>query len=286
MKIKKILLFLLIGGLIGFSINFTFSFRRDSITFEYAAFIYAITGFIQQRRNIRLINYENFLLFWYIIFLISFGCLYYYSWDLPVLLTICIIGFLVGYLSAFFWTKKHLGKFIAIAWVIIVFIFNLIFVPRFLFTETANVPLVNLTPKFQLLDIKKNTTITNIQLKGKTVFLDFWNVHCGPCVRSFPKIDELYEHYRNDTNVCVYLVNCGIDSLADIKGFVTEKNIKTPVLYDSGGELTKKLEINGFPFHIILDREGKVRFNHLGYNKDEAAVFVNNMISEINSIAH
>lgn len=283
-KITYLILLFIIGGLIGFSINFTFSFRQNSIILVYAAFVYAITGFVQQRRIGKLIDYENVLLFWYILFLVVYACIYNYSWVISALLCVCFVAFLIGYYSALLWNKKHIGKIIAALWIIMIAVFDLVFIPWLTFKESINVSKVGASPEIKLVDLQKGIVISKGDLKGKTVFLDFWNVHCGPCIRSFPLIEQLYEHYKNDTNVRVYLVDCGIDSLADVKDFISEEKVKTPVLYDSGEELTKELKIRGFPFHIILDSKGTVRFNHLGFNKDEADVFVKEMITEIDKV--
>jgi len=35
------------------------------------------------------------------------------------------------------------------------------------------------------------------KLSGKVVLLDFWGIRCGPCLSSFPKLNELYDQYRH-----------------------------------------------------------------------------------------
>lgn len=40
-------------------------------------------------------------------------------------------------------------------------------------------------------------TMTLMEKRGKVILLDFWEVWCGPCLESMPKIDELYVEFRS-----------------------------------------------------------------------------------------
>ena len=51
------------------------------------------------------------------------------------------------------------------------------------------------------------TTFTPDDWKGKVVFLDFWATWCGPCIRSFPGVQKLYDKYKDNPNVVFAIVN-------------------------------------------------------------------------------
>ncbi|MCW3071145.1 MAG: alkyl hydroperoxide reductase/Thiol specific antioxidant/Mal allergen [Bacteroidetes bacterium] len=280
----KILLLIIIGGFIGFSVNFTWSFAQNSITFTYASIVFTIAGIVQQRRSVALLCYENFILLWYILFITVFAACYNYSWDLPVVFCVSIISFVIGYLSSALWKSSYTGKSLLALWIISIISFNLIVVPWYTF-KSAVVPVqLNSQPTFELMNLKDATKLKNDDLKGKVIFLDFWNIHCGVCIKEFPKLEELYQYYKSNPDVKVYIVNCGTDSIDDVNHFILERNIKIPALYDSNGKLTNALNIDGFPYSVIIDRTGTIRFNHLGYSKDESDVYVRNTIDEINSV--
>jgi len=55
-------------------------------------------------------------------------------------------------------------------------------------------------PKFSEGEVATDFTIKDnlklSDLKGNYVLLDFWGSWCGPCIREFPKLKELYSKYN------------------------------------------------------------------------------------------
>ena len=45
-------------------------------------------------------------------------------------------------------------------------------------------------------DFSINPDLKLSDLKGDYVLLDFWGSWCGPCIREFPKVSELYNNYH------------------------------------------------------------------------------------------
>jgi thiol-disulfide isomerase/thioredoxin len=41
-----------------------------------------------------------------------------------------------------------------------------------------------------------NRPINNEELKNKVILLDFWNIHCIPCIKSLPELQKLHDMYE------------------------------------------------------------------------------------------
>jgi len=46
-------------------------------------------------------------------------------------------------------------------------------------------------PDFELQTLN-GKVITSNELKGKIILLDFWDTHCGPCIKLMPHMEKLY----------------------------------------------------------------------------------------------
>jgi thiol-disulfide isomerase/thioredoxin len=99
--------------------------------------------------------------------------------------------------------------------------------------------------------------------KDKLVLLDFWEVWCGACIISLPKVQVLYEKYK-DRGLQVYGIIHEKENLGTAKLITQKRKINLPMLL--GNEQSKKnYSINAVPVYILIDKTGKIIFVTEGY---------------------
>lgn len=117
-----------------------------------------------------------------------------------------------------------------------------------------------------------NAQINLTQYRGKVVYVDFWASWCGPCKKSFPKLDSLRARY-GARGFEVIAINLD-ENIADAKTFLTRTPVSFPIAYDPSGKVAEQYKLKGMPTGYILDRQGVVRHIVVGFNesKDTAAI--------------
>jgi len=123
--------------------------------------------------------------------------------------------------------------------------------------------------------------------KGKIIILDFWNTACPICFKKFPDFNNLYLHYKNDTNLVLYAVNLKLKQRTSeqISSTVSNLNYDFPFLFttDSSSKiLRKQLNITGVPSFVMIDYNGKVRYS--GAFITDEKVIVNNAYQMIDAL--
>lgn len=100
------------------------------------------------------------------------------------------------------------------------------------------------------------------EFNGKVVLLDFWYMGCIPCRNLIEHvIAPLAKHYRHDPDVQVILVS--LDDQEQLKRSIAQGVIpkEAIALYTENQKfqhpLIKKLKIPGYPYPMLLDKEGK-----------------------------
>lgn len=119
------------------------------------------------------------------------------------------------------------------------------------------------------------TTITPDDWKGKVVFIDFWATWCGPCIRSFPGLQKLYDKYKNNPDVIFAVVNVWErveDRFASVKTFLSKNPYTFPILFDLKDEMVKGYGVTGIPSKFILDKNGIGRFMEVGLAEEQTFI--------------
>ena len=138
-------------------------------------------------------------------------------------------------------------------------------------------------------DIKAiDFTLTNLEgekvalsdSKGKVVVLDFWATWCGPCIGSFPKMQELVTKFEND-NVEFFFINTWENKAPDevkkkVVEFLEDNNYSFNVLFDYEDDIVDKYKVRGIPTRIAIDKNGNI-ISIVRYNDDLAALINENM---------
>jgi thiol-disulfide isomerase/thioredoxin len=118
---------------------------------------------------------------------------------------------------------------------------------------------------FQLRDLG-NAQQSFDELKGERLTLiDFWASWCGPCLKSIPELNHIYETYK-DQGVEIIGINCdGPRSISKVAPMVRSMKIQYPVLIDLNSDVKNELNLMAFPTLIIVDPDGKILWIHEGF---------------------
>jgi cytochrome c biogenesis protein CcdA/thiol-disulfide isomerase/thioredoxin len=109
--------------------------------------------------------------------------------------------------------------------------------------------------------------LTNQQLRGKVVLIDFWTYSCINCLRALPYVKAWDTKYRKDG-----LVIIGIHAPefaferdpANVAKAVQDLGVRYPVALDNQYRLWNALKNQYWPAHYFVDAEGRVRYFHHG----------------------
>ena len=109
--------------------------------------------------------------------------------------------------------------------------------------------------------------LTNRQLKGKVVLIDFWTYSCINCLRTLPYLEAWDSKYRKDG-----LVIIGVHAPefaferepANVAKAVQDLGVRYPVALDNKYVLWNALHNQYWPAHYFVDAQGRIRYFHHG----------------------
>lgn len=111
-------------------------------------------------------------------------------------------------------------------------------------------------------------------MNDKIVFVDFWFYSCSPCMRELPELKKLYEKYKSNDKF--QFISFTFEPETLVKKFIQKNEINYPI-YSLSKENCNNLSFNnGYPTHIILNKNRKIEFINdvvTGFGEDPGILY-------------
>ncbi|KXI30333.1 TlpA family protein disulfide reductase [Paraglaciecola hydrolytica] len=101
----------------------------------------------------------------------------------------------------------------------------------------------------------------------KPVYLKFWASWCQPCMQEMPHLQHAYEKYAEQIEIIAVNVNIN-ETQQDIAAVIQRFDLTLPIALDHDSALTYHYKMLGTPYHVLLNKQGKVvHSGHQANNK-------------------
>ncbi|MBQ3643670.1 MAG: TlpA family protein disulfide reductase [Candidatus Riflebacteria bacterium] len=117
------------------------------------------------------------------------------------------------------------------------------------------------------------------QFTEKPILLVFWSTTCGSCIEEIPFISKLHESLKDKITIIGIHPNFPIKK---VQKFIKKYKPAIPymIAVDTQEILSKTYNVSILPRTLLIDRNGKVLYDHTGY-APENEKDVTNAISSI-----
>ena len=107
-------------------------------------------------------------------------------------------------------------------------------------------------PTFQARDLQGNNQRLSDH-QGQVVLVNVWATWCGSCLAEMPKLDHLYQEYKNQGLVVFGLSD---EDLATQRKGLAEVPVTYPLLTHDGQIPSLYRYVAGYPTTFVIDRQG------------------------------
>jgi len=120
--------------------------------------------------------------------------------------------------------------------------------------------------------------LTEKQLRGKVVLVDFWTYSCINCIRNNPYLEKWYQTYKNDGLVVIgmHAPEFSFEKIpANVEQAVKNQHITYPVALDNNYDTWNAFNNQSWPTSYLINAQGQVVRVHYGegeYSQEEDAI--------------
>jgi thiol-disulfide isomerase/thioredoxin len=134
---------------------------------------------------------------------------------------------------------------------------------------------MNIIPAFPAADFKEIEVWSDgldysiNDFKGKVILLDFWTYTCVYCLRTLPTMDKIKKKYGDKGLIVIPIHSSEYEFAKDVNN--TKRAISALGLdgyvtgFDTKNKTWEEYGNSYWPKHVLIDREGFVRYEHPGY---------------------
>ncbi|MCE5223651.1 TlpA family protein disulfide reductase [bacterium] len=118
-------------------------------------------------------------------------------------------------------------------------------------------------------------------LEGKIVLIDFSTTWCTWCTTQEPHLDKLYEEYHNQSFEIISIF-CKENKETVLYKYPTGKHTYPILLDDSGFVSSNQYGVQGYPYYLLLDKQGNIAYYQRGY-EEKMYNIVSQLIEHLNT---
>ncbi|MFN8257006.1 MAG: TlpA disulfide reductase family protein [Bacteroidales bacterium] len=136
-------------------------------------------------------------------------------------------------------------------------------------------------PDFTLLTTDGNK-VNLSELKGKTIFLNFFALSCPICMKELPELEkQIWLKYKSDKNVVVLCVGRE-ETNETLNAFREKKKYTFPMAPDTNRKVYSIFGTKYIPRNIVIDKEGKLILTEVGYNENKLKSIITAIENDLN----
>jgi len=109
------------------------------------------------------------------------------------------------------------------------------------------------------------------ELRGQVVMINFWATWCGPCRQEMPLLQQLQVKYE-PLGFTLVGINVEPES-AGARTWLEKVHVTFPILFDRQNQVAERFGVQGMPSSVFVDRSGKVRYVHRGYQPGDESKY-------------
>ena len=126
--------------------------------------------------------------------------------------------------------------------------------------------------------------LTLKSLRGRAVLVEFWTFGCYNCRNTLPYVKRWDERYRDKGLTVVGVHSPEFDeekNIDNVRRGTASLGIRYPVVTDNDYATWRAYNVEAWPTIFILDKEGRIRWTHVGEGAyDDAEGVIQKLLAE------